>query len=101
MWHSRKRGFEQPENQLYRKEKKPKNSTVHIFFLEPKKTFISSLKKIKTQEKGKAFFSKKISRTKPNKGKKAEFFSSYFSFKIAFKPNKGQKSQVSSQDHHD
>ena len=75
-------------------ESKKKN-LLHILLPKPK-TLLLSLK-IKTQEK--AFFSKFIC-TNQTKTKSKSFFSSHFSFKIAFKPNKSQESQVSSQDHH-
>ena len=86
------------EKQSYRKEKNPKKLYCAHPFPEPK-SFAFKPKKAKNL-KGKASFSN-FSRTKPNKNKKKGFFSSYFSFKIAFKSNKGQESQVSSQDHHD
>ena len=74
----------QSENQLYRK-KNSKNSTAHIL----------------SQKQKKGFLSKTIQPYKTKQKQKAEVFSSYFSFKIVFKPNKGQESQVPSQDHHD
>ena len=69
-------------------------------FPEPK-SFAFKPKKSKLKRKKKLYFPNKIQPYKTKQRQKAKFFSYYFSFKIAFKPNKSQKSQVTSQDHHD
>ena len=56
--------------------------------------------KPKNKNSRKSFFFSKFIRTNQTKTKSKSLFSSHFSFKIAFKPNKSQESQVSSQDHH-
>ena len=82
-------------------EKNPKNST-GTSFSQKAKNFDFKPKKAKLNRKEKKLsFPNKIQPYKTKQKQKAKLFSSYFSFKIAFKPNKGQKSQVTSQDHHD
>ena len=56
--------------------------------------------KPKNQNSRKKLFFPNSSVQIKQKQKSKSFFSSHFSFKIAFKPNKSQESQVLSQDHH-
>ena len=65
------------------KKKTPRNTTARTF----------------SQSQKKAFFSN-FSRTNQTQTKSKSSFLLIFLLKIAFKPNSSQKSQVSSQDHH-
>ena len=69
-------------------------------FSQNKKKTLETLLHVPFSKAKKSFFFSNFSRTNQTQTKSKSSFLLIFLLKIAFKPNKSQESQVSSQDHH-